>query len=389
VLEDSLASSSPSPLETRAAALVPLRASHTRVGLAHAVCRLVTDSAALACRIDALSDAGHGTPPTLETLGRRNRYDRLDLDDPSEDFGTDAAVAGVAAVVPDPGRDVTWVVIPLVANRRPIGGLRVVLEGTTGPSTPELGCLHHIGSSLALGLSAAEHREESERVSRRLQESLLPSALPEAPWFEAAACYVPATAGMHVGGDWYDAQLVSADELAFSVGDIAGHGVEAAARMGEVRSAIAALRLLSRAPDELVALLHRHCEPAGYFATAVCARVDPNGSFRWSSAGHLPPLVAHASGGATLLRGHRSPRSAPESRAPSHSIVTTSSRETPCSCTPTGSSSVGTRRWTRAWRSSSQPSAARSRSPKRVQTGSSTRCSVTARLRGRRPTTSP
>lgn len=45
--------------------------------------------------------------------------------------------------------------------------------------------------------------------------------------------------------------------VALSVGDIAGHGMEAAAQMGEVRSAMAALRLVRRAPDELIPLLHR------------------------------------------------------------------------------------------------------------------------------------
>jgi serine phosphatase RsbU (regulator of sigma subunit) len=122
-----------------------------------------------------------------------------------------------------------------------------------------------------------------------------------------AARYVPATAGMRVGGDWYDAQLLSPGELAVSVGDVAGHGVEAAARMGELRSAILALRLLSRAPDDLITQLHRLCDPRGDFATAICARLDVGGGFRWASAGHLPPILARSNGRVEVLALRQSP----------------------------------------------------------------------------------
>lgn len=287
-----------------AAALSPLRASSSRSALAHAVARLVT-GVAVACRVDVAADGD--TASGLVTLSRTVRPDRADLADPESDLGLDDAMSGHAAVLPDVARDLSWVVIPLVAHHSTTGSLRVVLEGTTGPSSSELAYLHHIASSLAIGLSSAELHDQSERVSRRLQQSLLPHALPTEKWFQVAARYVPATAGMHVGGDWYDAQLLAPDELAFSVGDVAGHGVEAAARMGELRSAIHAFRLLSRAPDDLIALLHRLCDPAGYFATAVCARLDPRGGFRWASAGHLPPILARANGDTEPLSGHQSP----------------------------------------------------------------------------------
>ncbi len=291
-------------LEQVAAALSPLRASNSRGSLANAVARLVAD-VAVGCRID-VCDPGDDELE-LVTLSRVVDPERLDLSDPAEDLGADEAASGQAAAVKDPLRDLSWVVVPLVGNGVTIGSLRVVLEGPQGPSASELAYLHHIASSLAIGLSSAELHEQSERVSRRLQESLLPHGLPSDRWFRIAARYLPATAGMHVGGDWYDAQLMAPDELAFSVGDVAGHGVEAAARMGELRSAMRAFRLHSRVPDDLITQLHRLCEPAGYFATAVCARLDPRGGFRWASAGHLPPIVVHASGGVELLSGHQSP----------------------------------------------------------------------------------
>lgn len=296
-------------LEQVAAALSPLRASNSRSALANAVARLVTN-AAIACRVDVVGSSDGGAradPGDLVTLSRTVRQDWSDLTDPALDFGSEDAAAGRAAVIPDPARGLCWVVIPMIARRSTRGALRVALEGATGPSASELAHLHHIASSLAMGLSSAELHEQSERVSRRLQESLLPKKLPAGDWFEVAARYVPATAGLSVGGDWYDAQLISPDELAFSVGDVAGHGVEAAARMGELRSAIHAFRLHSRAPDDLITSLHRLCDPVGYFATAICARLDPGGGFRWASAGHLPPILAQRSGMVGQLTGHQSP----------------------------------------------------------------------------------
>lgn len=294
-------------LEQVASALSPLRASSSPAGLAHAVTRLVTSAVAAACRVDLVESGAGVAPAALALLARSVRPGRSELADPAMDIGGDEALAGVAVVMEDAARDLSWVVIPLVAHHRTIGSIRVVLDGTASPSAAALAFLHHIASSLALGLSAAELHAQAERVSRRLQESLLPHALPEAEWFEVAARYVPATAGMHVGGDWYDAQLIGHAELAFSVGDVAGHGVEAAARMGELRSAMTALRLLSRAPHDLIGLLHRICDPAGYFATAVCARVAPGGGFRWASAGHLPPIVLREQGTVELVAGRQSP----------------------------------------------------------------------------------
>jgi serine phosphatase RsbU (regulator of sigma subunit) len=293
-----------SHLEQVAAALAPLRASNSRGALATAVARLVTGVAA-ACRVDVAVEDGE--PDALAMLSRMIRPDRADLSDPAGDLGEAEAVDAKAAVIADRARGLSWVVIPLVANGRTEGALRVALDAPTGPAASELAYLHHIASSLAMGLSSAGLQEQSERVSRRLQESLLPHALPTDDWFHVAARYVPATAGMHVGGDWYDAQLMAPDELAFSVGDVAGHGVEAAARMGELRSAMQAFRLLSRAPDDLIQQLHRLCDPMGDFATAICGRLDPSGGFRWASAGHLPPILARSNREVVPLWGSQSP----------------------------------------------------------------------------------
>jgi serine phosphatase RsbU (regulator of sigma subunit) len=288
-----------------AAALAPLRASDSRTALAQAVARLVS-GVAVVCRIDLLEEQDGGFAE-LVALTRMVRPADRDLGDPASDLGLDEARRGRAAVLADPRRGLSWVVLPLVAHRTLIGALRVALDSSQVLSAVNLAHLHHIAASLAMGLSSAELHEQTERVSRSLQQSLLPHQLPRAPWFKIAARYVPATAGMHVGGDWYDAELLGTSELAFSVGDVEGHGVEAAARMGELRTASHAFRMLSRTPEALIALLHRLCDSAGYFATAVCARLDPSGDLRWASAGHLPAMRVHAGGEVETLSGFQSP----------------------------------------------------------------------------------
>lgn len=289
-----------------AAGLSALRDSNCPTALARAVGRLLVRAGAQCCRVDVLDPDAESTPRALTTVARSHGPERPDLLDATRDLGTTPATAGRSAVVDDPERDLTWVVIPLVAQHDAVGALRIALDGANRPSADVLAFLHHIGSSLGLGLSAAEWHAQAERVSRRLQDSLLPVDLPSADWFRLAARYAPATAGMHVGGDWYDAQLLDT-ELAISVGDVAGHGVEAAARMGQLRSAITALRLLSDGPDELILHLHRLCDLPEHFATAICARLAPTGQLLWSSAGHFSPIVAHPDGTVDYLQGEPSP----------------------------------------------------------------------------------
>lgn len=296
-------------LHTVAAALAPLRASGNPQGLARAVCDLLVATMAVACRIDV---AGEGMPPGLVppdgAVVRAVRPGRPDLAAPSDDCGDPAGAARAAvSVEPDHARDLSWITVPIVGERRILGTLRVAVAGAV-PLPPAIReDIGHIGDSVASALVEAARGHEAVQVSRSLQESLLPHSLPRAPWFEVAARYEPATATLQVGGDWYDAQLLRPDELALSVGDVAGHGVEAAARMGELRAAMTAMRLVCEGPHELIGLMHRLYDGSPTFATAICARLDPRGLFRWSSAGHLHPVVARPGAATAQLEGRVTP----------------------------------------------------------------------------------
>ncbi|MFD7135850.1 SpoIIE family protein phosphatase, partial [Streptomyces sp. NPDC059894] len=88
-----------------------------------------------------------------------------------------------------------------------------------------------------------------------LQRSLLPHRLPEQDAVEVAACYLPADELTGIGGDWYDLIPLSGARVALVVGEVPGHGIDAAAAMGRLRTAVRTLAALDLPPDEVLAHL--------------------------------------------------------------------------------------------------------------------------------------
>ncbi|HJR18353.1 MAG TPA: MASE1 domain-containing protein [Actinomycetota bacterium] len=156
----------------------------------------------------------------------------------------------------------------------------------------------------------AELYEREHRIAETLQRSLLPERLPYIPDVESAARYIPATGETVVGGDWYDIIPMHDGRLGLGIGDVAGHGVGAAAAMGQVRSAFRAYLLEGLSPsrtlERLNALL-RELLP-GAMATLVCARLDPeSGTVILARAGHPPPVLLTSEGRVQLLEGGLAP----------------------------------------------------------------------------------
>jgi integral membrane sensor domain MASE1 len=85
--------------------------------------------------------------------------------------------------------------------------------------------------------------EREHRIAETLQRSLLPDRLPELPGVLLAARYVPASADMEVGGDWYDVVQLPNGQVGLASGDVAGHGLRAASTMGQLRMALRAYAL--------------------------------------------------------------------------------------------------------------------------------------------------
>ena len=91
-----------------------------------------------------------------------------------------------------------------------------------------------IARRVALGLDRARTYSAERRLTETLQRSLLPDELPDLPSAEMRARYLPSQRA-EVGGDWYDVVSLPQGQLGFVIGDVAGHGVRAAAVMGQLR----------------------------------------------------------------------------------------------------------------------------------------------------------
>ncbi|MFJ3306800.1 PP2C family protein-serine/threonine phosphatase [Streptomyces sp. NPDC086549] len=150
-------------------------------------------------------------------------------------------------------------------------------------------------------LRQAHARER--KVAVTLQEAMMQSPdLAHHP--NVAVRYLPAAKGLNVCGDWYDVVDLPDDRISVAVGDVVGHGLEAAAAMGMLRSALsAAIRALlepARAM-EVLGLYARSVEGA-LATTAVKAVINTHHQhITYSSAGHPPPVLVHPDGTYVLL----------------------------------------------------------------------------------------
>ncbi|MFC1414290.1 SpoIIE family protein phosphatase [Streptacidiphilus sp. N1-12] len=159
---------------------------------------------------------------------------------------------------------------------------------------------------LQRALGRARANDEQRRVALALQRAILgPADLP--PGF--AVRYEPAGSALEVGGDWYDVLELPGHRYGVVVGDVVGRGLPAAATMGQLRSAARALLLENNGPARVLEALDRFADllPGAFCTTVFCAVVDPAaGSVRYSSAGHLPALLARPDGGVRRLDGAQS-----------------------------------------------------------------------------------
>jgi anti-anti-sigma factor len=146
--------------------------------------------------------------------------------------------------------------------------------------------------------------EREHRIAETLQRSLLPDRLPELPGVLLAARYVPASADMEVGGDWYDVVQLPNGQVGLAIGDVAGHGLRAASTMGQLRMGLRAYALEEPSPAKVVSRLDRLVSQllVSEIVTLVYLVLDlESGIVQLANAGHPPPLVVGPGGQTSYL----------------------------------------------------------------------------------------
>jgi len=182
----------------------------------------------------------------------------------------------------------------LVARGKRLGLLRIGAPLPTA-DTPGLDLWSELALRVAVSVDAAQVYAREHHVADTLQRALLPERLPTCDRLAFDAAYLPGAEEAIVGGDWYDAFRLPDGRIAFSIGDVAGHGLRAAIVMGEVRQTFRAAALNPKSPslvlDRANTILNMRANPV--MVTAMFGIFDPSdGTFTYASAGHPPPVLA-------------------------------------------------------------------------------------------------
>jgi anti-anti-sigma factor len=147
------------------------------------------------------------------------------------------------------------------------------------------------------------------RVAHTLQRSMLTTHLPRVDGVDVAVRYLPGTRQTEVSGDWYDVIPLPDGRVGVVIGDVVGRGIEAAATMSQLRTALRAYAVEGIQPSDVVAKLHRLVDHlrVGMSTTLVYLDLDTfTREVRYVSAGHLPVLHVPADGASHYLAGARS-----------------------------------------------------------------------------------
>jgi hypothetical protein len=189
-------------------------------------------------------------------------------------------------------------VLPLSAEGRVVGACLAGWDAPHRITLQERSWLAVTAGRAAEALARAQTIDTERELVRALQTSLLPRELPSLSGAVAVARYLPGTAGLEMGGDWYDV-IISNNQLALVIGDVQGHSAEAATIMGQVSTAVRAYSAEGHPPDVVLARANRLLVgmKTDLFATCCYVSVNMEEGIAWFvRAGHPAPLLRHPDG---------------------------------------------------------------------------------------------
>ena len=189
----------------------------------------------------------------------------------------------------------SFLAVPMTA-RNTVTGFLTLARAVGAPAfgEPEVVAAVRLGEQAGTGIANALTLIRQRSIADALQRGLLAAEPPRPSGLEIAGRCLP-TAGHVIGGDWYDIIPLPGNRTGLVVGDVMGHGPEAAAVMAQLRAAAHALADLDLAPAELLQRLNRSTTMLQRITLATCAYavIDPDGhSCTLAGAGHLPPILA-------------------------------------------------------------------------------------------------
>ncbi|WP_405835047.1 SpoIIE family protein phosphatase [Streptomyces sp. NBC_01176] len=195
-----------------------------------------------------------------------------------------------------------WAFLPLIVSGRPVGCWTLSYDQPHRFTPEERAILTSTAGLLAQALDRACLYDDEHQLVHRLQTALLPRALPRVSGLDVAARYLPSTRGIDIGGDFYDLIRLGPTTVAATIGDVQGHNADAAALMGQVRTAVHAAA--GAPPGDVLACVNRlltDLDP-GLFTSCLYAHLDlAHHRVQLATAGHPAPLLRHPDGQTEVL----------------------------------------------------------------------------------------
>ncbi len=186
------------------------------------------------------------------------------------------------------------IIVPLVSGDSRIGTLTLVFASDHAVTVDDVSFARDFSRRAALALEHARLYERERATADALQRAMLPAQLPLLDNIKFSASYSAASESQRVGGDFYDAFELPDGRVALTIGDVTGHGLEAAVIMGEIRQALRAAAFERAEPSAILDRASRLLVASGrtVFVTAIFGVLDrQNGRFSYATAGHPPPLL--------------------------------------------------------------------------------------------------
>ena len=201
-------------------------------------------------------------------------------------------------------------IMPILSDQGVVAVLTMVRRGGELFSDEDVATMDEVTAKRGRTAGGRLQLETQRETASALQAAALPKTLPSRTALHLAAGYRAASEGAQVGGDWYDAFELQSGHIALVVGDAAGHGLQAAALMTQMRNALRAHLFESLGPSESIAKLSSFVatqEPDA-FATIICVEIDPlSGEGVWASSGHPAPILLSRDGTSRYLQGKPGP----------------------------------------------------------------------------------